>query len=221
MSTKIKYTEKDLKQPDEFNKTVGRIVDFTSDHAKKILIAVVVVIVVLVGAFFINTSSQNQGIEANNMFQSAMNKLDSGDTEGALAGFLELEKEHPNSGVSNVALYYAAMINFNEGNYQESLSLLDRFKANETDEPMLVDSAKLTQGLAYFNQNEWQKAIDYLSEITEPQSPYLTIAKMHMALSYEQLGDSDRATAIYYQINQAQPGLSTGFNVETKGQDSN
>lgn len=208
MSTKpkkIKYTEKELKQPDEFNKTISRIIDFTSDHAKKILIAVAVIIVILIGAFFVNSSSQQKSIEANNMFEQALTKFYAGDTDGALQGFLDTEKNYPAQGVSNIALYYAALINFNNENYEESIRLLNQFEASELGEPMLVDSAILTQGLAYFNQNEWQKSIDYLSKITDPSSPYENQAKMHIAMSYEKLGDSDRATAIYYQINQENP----------------
>ena len=208
MSTKpkkIKYTEKELKQPDEFNKTITRIIDFTSDHAKKIMIAVAVIIIILIGAFFVNSSSQKNSIEANNMFEEALTKFYDGDTDGALQGFLNTEKIFPSQRVSNIALYYAALINFNEENYDESIRLLNQFEANELGEPMLIDSAILTQGLAYFNQNEWQKSIDFLSKITDPSSPYENQAKMHMAMSYEKLGDSDRATAIYYQINQENP----------------
>lgn len=210
MATKIKYTEKELKQPDEFNKTVTRVIDFTADHAKKIIIAVVVVIVILVAAVLINSSSEKEQLEANNMFQSAMALLDSGDNQGALKGLLETEQAYPDQEISNVAIYYAAIINFNEGNYSESVNLLNQFESAEVNEPLLVDSATLTQGLAYFNQGDWQKAIDYFSKITDPTSPYERQAKLHTALSYEQLGDTDRAKAIYDQMDQTQIGLTPG-----------
>jgi len=211
MATKIKYTEKELKQPDEFNKTITRAIDFTADHAKKILIAVAVIIVLLVGAFFVNSSSQEKGLEANNSFDNAFSLYETGDTEGALKGFLETEENFPGQGISNVALYYAAIINFNNANYNESVNLLNRFESNEVNEPMLIESATLTQGLAYFNQNEWQKAIDYLSKITNPTSPYEIQAKLHMALSYEKLGDTDRAKSIYDQISQNQTAINPGI----------
>ena len=210
-STKIKYTEKELKQPDEFNKTIARIIDFTADHAKKILIAVVIIIVVLVGAFFINSSSHQSEIEANNMFDEAVGKFYDGDLDGALAGFLETEKNYPDQGVSNIALYYAALVNYNNENYEESINILNQFEADELGEPMLTDSAILIQGLAYFNQNEWQKSIDYLSRIVETSSPYENQAKLHMAISYEKLGDEDRANAIYYQLNQSSPDRDPGL----------
>ncbi len=213
MATKIKYTEKELKQPDEFNKTIARAIDFTSDHAKKILIALGVIIVVIVAAFLINTSSQQNAAEANNMFDAASTKFYAGDTEGALQGFLEVGKEYPGQGISNVALYYAAIIHFNNENYEESVNLLNQFEANELGEPMLIDSAILTQGLAYFNQNEWQKAIDYLSRVADIQSPYQNQAKLHLAMSYEELGDTDRANLIYNELYQNQPDRNAGITV--------
>lgn len=216
MSTKIKYTEKELKQPDEFNKTVARIIDFTADHGKKILIAIGVVIVILVAAFVLNSTSEQSVLEANSLYDSALAKFDAGDTEGALQGFLEVEQKFSGQGISNLAIYYAALINFNNENYEESINLLNRFEAQELNEPMLVDSAVLTQGLAYFNQNEWQKSIDYLSQITDPSSPYENQAKMHMAMSYEKLGDTDRANAIYNQIYQNQPGTNPGLSSVTQ-----
>jgi len=213
MATEIKYTEKELKQPDEFNKTVERVIDFTADHAKKMLIAVAVVIVLLVGAFFVNSNSQQKGLEANNSFDNAFSLFEAEDSEGALKGFLATVEQYPNQGISNIALYYAAIINFNNGNYEESVNLLNRFETNKANEPMLIESAILTQGLAYFNQNEWQKAIDYFSKITDPTSPYVRQAKLHTALSYEKLGDTDRAKSIFDQISQNQaafnPGLSS------------
>ena len=210
MATKIKYTEKELKQPDEFNKTVTRAIDFTADHGKKILIGICVVIVIIIAAFIINSGSEKTKIEANKMFDSAMALYNNGDNQGALNGFLETEKAYPDQGVSNIALYYAAIINFNQGNYSEVVSLLKRFESNEVDEPLLVDSALLTQGMAYFNQNEWQKAIDHFAEITDPTSPYERPAKLHTALSYEKLGDKERAEAIYNQMAATQSGLNPG-----------
>jgi len=206
MATKIKYTEKELKQPDEFNKTVARVIDFTSDNAKKILIAVAVIIAILIGSYVVNSNSHKKGLEANNMFDNALALLDAGDSEGSLRGFLNTAEKYSGEGISNIALYYAAIINFNNGNYDESVNLLNRFEANEVNEPMLVESAILTQGLAYFNQNEWQKAIDYFSKINAPASPYERQAKLYIALSYEKLGDTDRAKSIYDQIYQNQAG---------------
>jgi len=213
MATKIKYTEKELKQPDEFNKTITRIIDFTADHAKKILISLAVIIVILIGVYFANSNSQKKVIEANNMFDNALALFNVGDSQGALKGFLDTAEQYPGEGISNIALYYAAIINFNDGNYNESVNLLNRFESNEVKEPMLVESAILTQGLAYFNQNEWNKAIDSLSKINDPASPYEKQAKLHIAMSYEKLGDTDRAKSIYNQIylNQvdSNPGLSS------------
>ena len=213
MATKIKYTEKELKQPDEFNKTVARVIDFTADHAKKILIGLAVIVAILIGVYFANSNSQKKVIEANNMFDNALALFDVGDSQGALKGFLDTAEQYPGEGISNIALYYAAIINFNDGNYNESVNLLNRFESNEVKEPMLVESAILTQGLAYFNQNEWNKAIDFLSKINDPASPYEKQAKLHIAMSYEKLGDTDRAKSIYNQIYQNQaasnPGLSS------------
>jgi len=211
MATEIKYTEKELKQPDEFNKVITRAIDFTADHGKKILIAIAVVIVLLVGVFFVNSSSEQKNLEANTSFDSAFLLFESGDNEGALKGFLATAEQYPDQGISNIALYYAAIINFNNGNYGESINLLNRFESNESNEPLLMQSATLTKGLAYFNQNEWQKAIDSFSKITDPTSPYERQAKLHTALSYEKLGDTDRAKSIYDQISQSQTGANPGI----------
>ena len=211
MATKIKYTEKELKQPDEFNKTITRIIDYTSEHAKKIVIAIAVIIAILIAAYFINTSSENNTLEANQLYDNAIAQLQAGDSEGALAGFLNTVDQYPDEGISNIALYYAAVINFNKSNYSESVNLLNRFESSEVNDPMLVESATLTQGLAYFNQNEWQRAIDYFSKITDPTSPYEQQAKLYSAMSYEKLGDTDRAKSIYNQLSQNQAGTTQGI----------
>ncbi len=216
MATKIKYTEKELKQPDEFNKTVTRAIDFTADHSKKILIGLAVVIALLIGGYFVNSSSEKKGLAANSMFDDALALFNAGDSQGALKGFLDTAEQYPGEGISNIALYYAAIINFNDGKYDEAVNLLNRFESNEVSEPMLVESAILTQGLAYFNQNEWNKAIDFLSKINDPASPYERQAKIHIAISYEKLGDKDRAQSIYNQLIQSQTGSAPGLSSVTQ-----
>ena len=86
---------------------------------------------ILLSAFFINSSSQKEGIEANNSFQSALSLYETGDSEGALKGFLATVEQYPGQGISNISLYYAALINFNNGNYGESVKLLNNFECEK------------------------------------------------------------------------------------------
>ena len=208
----IKYTEKELKQPDRFVGAIAAAVDYIADHSKKLLLMVAAVIVILLAAYFINVNNQNKAFEANIMFDDALELYNAGNEEEALAGFLETADTYGDEKISNIAVYYAGLINYNLGNYEESRQLLSEFLASDVDDRMLRDSALLTQGLASYSEGNWTQAIEYLIGIESGLgSPYETMAKLHLAFSYERSGQPQKATNIYKELYERKSGNNPGI----------
>ena len=209
MAEKIKYTEKELKQPDRFVGAIERAVDFAADHSRVLLAVVGAIIVILVGAYFMNTSAENKAFEANIVFDEALELYKSGDKEGALAGFLETADKYSSEEISNIAIYYAGLTNYNLGNYEESRQLLSQFLASDVSDRMLRDSAILTQGLASYSEGNWTEAIEYLSAIsTGSGSPYETMGRLHLAFSYQRSGQAQKANEVYKEMYENVPGFN-------------
>ncbi len=209
MAEKIKYTEKELKQPDRFVGAIERAVDFAADHGRLLLAVVGSAIVILIGAYFINVSAENKAFEANIMFDEALDLYNSGNGEEALPIFLETAEKYSNENISNIAVYYAGLINYNMGNYDQSRELLSKFLSSDVNERMLRDSAILTQGLASYSEGNWTQAIEYLTKLeTGAGSPYETMGRLHLAFSYQRSGQPQKATEVYEDMYKSVPGFN-------------
>lgn len=209
MAEKIKYTEKELKQPDKFVGAIETAVNFAGDHSRVLLAAALAIVVVIVGAFLINTSAENKAFEANSMFNKGFDLYALGQEEEALPVFLETAEKYSDEDISNVAIYYAGLINYNLGNYEESRQLLSRFLATDVKDNLLRDSAILTQGLASYSEGNWTEAIEYLTQIRMGTgSPYETMGRLHLAFSYQRSGQPQKATEVYQDMYESVPGFS-------------
>jgi len=210
MSKKIKYTQKELKEPDELHKNVARVVDYTADHARRIIYIIVAVIGVLVAAYLVNLNADNKQIEANVAFNSALESYNAGNMEEALKGFSATISEYPGEDISTIAVYYSGIIEYHQGNYEKSISLFDEFLRGDVDEQMLTDAATLTQGLALFNLEKWQESIIYLEHFNQPGNLYEEQAKNHLSIAYQKLGDKDKAEAVRRSLEQTQGAGNPG-----------
>lgn len=212
MATKIKYTQKELKGPDKFSSTVIAGFEYFSDHSKKIVLIVVTVIVVLVAAYLVQGRRESKDDAANMMFNSAVVQLNAGNDQEALNGFSALRNEFPDNKITKIAVYYAGIINFRLGNYDQSVNDLNQFLNSGVEEEMLTQSALLTQGLARFEQGKWQQAVELLSQFENiPEGPLHERARIHLALTYEKLGQPQKADAIYKELYKRPAGINPGM----------
>ena len=212
MATKIKYTQKELKGPDKFSSTVIAGFEYFSDHSKKIVLIVVTVIVVLVGAYLFQGHRENKDDAANAMFNSAVGQFNAGNDQEALNDFNALGKEFPENKITKIAVYYAGLINYRLGKYDDSINDMSQFLNYGVDEEMLTQSALLTQGLARFEQGKWQQAVELLSQFEKmPEGPLHERARAHLALAYEKLGQPQKAQAVYKEIYKRPAGVNPGM----------
>lgn len=211
MSKKVKITQKELKDPDKFREAVSNAVVFISDNYRKLLLGVGGVIIILIAAFVVITISERQKLEASLKFREALESYNNGKLEESLGKFLAIKNEYPDADISEMALYYAAIINYDVGKYEESKKLLNDFLSSDVKEQTLRDAAYLTLGLSSFNEGKWQEAIDNLSKLDKEGSPYENQAKLHIGLSHEKLGRYSEAEKIYKEILIKQSGGNEGF----------
>jgi len=211
MATKIKYTQKELKGPDRFSSTVIAGFDYFSDHSKKIVLIVSAVIVVLVAAYIVHNLRENKNDEAAAMFNAAVEKLDTGDLEGALAEFANLRKEYPGNKISKIALYYSGVIDYKLGKYDDSINELNEFLTSGVEEDTLIQSAILTQGQARLEEGKWQQAVQFLEQFEKiPEGPVRDRALINLAIAYEKLGQKPKAEAVYRELYKKPAGLNPG-----------
>lgn len=197
MAPKIKYTIKELRKPDKFREFVAELLEKSSNNFNKILYYVAGIIVVLIILFLITSYNERKSQRAYKSFENAITQYNEGQIPEAQESFSKLISEYPNGKSSKLAQYYSGVINFDIGEYEKSIEQLKSFISKASSYELLKDSANLTIGLSYFNLQNWQEAVEYLSKLINSGSPYEKQAKIHLGLSYEKLGQYDKAEEIY------------------------
>ena len=211
MATKIKYTQKELKGPDKFSSTVIAGFDYFADHSKKIVLIVGAVILVLVAAYIVHKFREGKNDEAAGMFNAAVEKLDTGDLQGALGEFGELQKKYPDKNISRIAHYYSGLIDYKLGKYDDSINELNEFLASGVDDDTLNQSAILTQGLARIQEGKWQQAVQFLDQFQKmPEGPIRDRALINLAIAYEKMGQKAKADSVYKEMNKKAMGMNPG-----------
>ena len=200
MAEKIKYTQKELKQPDKFSTFIINLADTAVNSFNKILYALgsLVLILIIIFAF---TSYQNKQRElAGTQFKKAISLYNKGSAKEALAGFADLISEHPNQQAAKLAIYYSGTIYYDSEQYENSIDEMTRYLNSSPKNKLLEDSANLTIALSHYNMQRWENAVKFLTRIKDPNSPYERQAKINLGLSYEKLGQHQKAREIYKSV---------------------
>ena len=200
MAKKVKLTRKEIKSPDEFRKSISGIVDFISDNYIKFVIGISLTVIIVLAIFALNIYLEKKDLEANSRFQTAIGDYTAGNTETALSEFTHIMDNYPDSKISDIALYYIGLINFENGKYDDAILRLNEFLSVENTDTILKDAATYTIGVANFKKGSWQSAIDSFSKLNSDESPYAKQAQLLLALALEKQGKRVEAEEIYQQV---------------------
>ena len=200
MAKKVKFTQKEIKSPDEFRKSISSIIEFMSDNYIKFVIGVGLTIIIILAIFLVSIYREKQDLEANSKFQIAVGDYTAGDTERALSEFTNIIDNYSDSKISDIALYYIGLINFENENYDEAIIRLNEFLSIENTDTILKDAANYTIGVANFRKGNWQPAIDSFSKLNSDKSPYAKQAQLLLALALEKQGKRAEAEKIYQEV---------------------
>ncbi len=107
------------------------------------------------------------------------------------------------------ALMSEAMRLFQEAKYPEALSKIDQVKKNLNNKPFA--QVLFIEGAAYFNLNEYDKAIAALEEYIKsfPEGEQLSAVKMALGRSYINKGDADKGITILKEVVAQSPDLKS------------
>ena len=107
MSEKIKYTQKELKQPDKFTTFIVNLTDRAAENFNKLLYAFGSLVVILIIIYVFTSYQKKQEELAGTMFEQSLALYNSGNSDGALTGFADLVAEYPNQQAARLATYYS------------------------------------------------------------------------------------------------------------------
>ncbi|REG91967.1 tetratricopeptide repeat protein [Algoriphagus antarcticus] len=194
-----------LEDPSEIATRLGRGEAFLKQNSK-VLAGVLIAAVVLIGGilfFQINTQNQNEKAQKE-MFQAVyFYEQDSVQLalngDGINAGLLSILEEYPRTDAANLAHFYVGSIYLSERKYEEAISELEQFSADDflvqAKAYSLIGDANMELGNTEEAISSYKKAAEYdENKFFTPK--YLT----KLAIAYEAAGKNTEAIAAYGEI---------------------
>lgn len=119
--------------------------------------------------------------------------------DGNFPGFLDIIDEYPWTKTSKLANFYAGIIYLKQGEYDNSIRHLKRFRSNDF---LIGNKAKAAIGDAYLELNKPSKAVNYYLKAAGSNENDLTtpIYLFKAAQTYEHMGDWKKALRTYERI---------------------
>jgi len=194
-----------LEDPTEIASRLGKGEAFLKQNSK-VLAGVLIAAVILIGGilfFQINTQNQNEKAQKE-MFQAVyFYEQDSIqlalDGDGINAGLLSIADDYPRTDAANLAHFYIGSIYLSERRYEEALTELGQFSADDfliqAKAYSLIGDANMELGKTDEAISSYKKAAEYdENKFFTPK--YLT----KLAIAYESAGKISEAIAAYAEI---------------------
>lgn len=194
-----------LEDPSEIASRLGKGEAFLKQNSK-VLAGVLIAAVILIGGilfFQINTQNQNEKAQKE-MFQAVyFYEQDSVQLalngDGINAGFLTIAEDYPRTDAANLAHFYIGSIYLSERKYEEALTELEQFSA---DDFLVQAKAYSLIGDANMELDNIDKAIASYKKAAEyDENKFFTPKYLtKLAIAYEAAGKTQEAIAAYGEI---------------------
>jgi len=194
-----------LEDPSQIAARLGKGEAFLKQNSK-VLAGILIAAVILIGGilfFQINTQNQNETAQKE-MFQAVyFYEQDSIqlalEGDGINPGFLSIVAEYPRTDAANLANFYIGSIYLSDRKYEEALTYLENFSADDylvqAKAYSLIGDAHMELGNTDQAISSYKKAADYDdNKFFTPK--YLS----KLAIAYEEAGKIQEAIATYTEI---------------------
>ena len=194
--------------------------DFFEKH-KSVIITVVTVIVLLVIGYFgykylylapkEKTAAQEMFYSQRYFEMDSMQNSLNGD--GQHPGFLEIADTYGATKSGKLAHYYSGLIYLHQGNFQEAVAHIEKFK---TKDPVLYILSRQALGDAYWELGQTDQALATYKQGAEKYDNEMLCPTVmsRMAALYESLQQYDNAIKVYEELRSLYPRSMEARNVD-------
>ena len=127
MSEKIKYTIKELKQPDKFRQFISDLVDTAAENFNKILYAVGGIVVLLIVIILLHHTRKRKHRLPEKCLRMHLYSTIQATLILHLKVLQPLIKEHPSQQAAKLAIYYTGILNYDLGQYEKTIASLNEY----------------------------------------------------------------------------------------------
>ncbi len=210
-----KMAKKNINKTQENIQAVEEVLSRTEmflEKNQKVILYILGAIAVIIGGYYgyqrlirlpnVREAQEKMFIAEKYFEKDSLNLALNGD--GLNLGFLDIIDDYGRTPSGNLARFYAGAIYLKQGQYDEAIKLLKKFKAKD---PMVGPSALRMLGDACLELNKPAEAVSYYLEAAEKaNNEFLTPEfLMRAGLTYEIMKDWKKALDVYLRIKKEYP----------------
>ncbi|HJH59877.1 MAG TPA: tetratricopeptide repeat protein [Bacteroidetes bacterium] len=208
------------KSLESIESTLSKTELFIENNQKTLLVIVAIVVVLVVGFFgvkkFYLEPRENDAQQAiyhaeqyfeNDNFANALNG------DGNNLGFADIVSEYGNTKTGNLAKYYAGVCCLKTGDFNKAIEYLKSFKGKDQ---LVTPLALGNIADAYLELGKVAEAASYYEKAANISKNSFTAPNMLLraAMTYEMLGNYQKAISLYQQLKSEYPNSNEAFSIE-------
>ena len=186
---------------------------------KTAIIAIIAVLIIAGAGFFLwhkfgympqKAEAQEQMFPAEANFRAEEYEL-ALNGDGKVLGFAQIIEEYGNK-AGKAVYFYAGVCEYQLGNYNEAISYLSSYKGKDK---ILLARATACIGDSYVALNDYAKAVGYFEKAASiVENIYAAGYLLKAGVTYEELGQKDKALAAYKTIKDKYPQSMEGYDID-------
>ncbi len=201
-----KMDKKDLEQPDIFQETFAKVLDYARENRQKLYMAAGTLALVLIlgaGYWFYSASYEK---DASKLYFDARLKAMKADPMGigiaiteTMKTYADLVEKYPSSDAAQAARYELGSLYFDAGDYDRSIQVYNTFIDTASKKDLRMLYARIGIGYAYEAKKEYDKALAAFNQVVEshPGNVFEGMGYQNMARVYEEMNDRGKAVDYY------------------------
>jgi tetratricopeptide (TPR) repeat protein len=205
MAKRRRVSKKRLKEPDEFVSTAARMILWTKENVRLILVGFIIVALIVFSIVLWRMRGKTREAEAFNLLHRASETLSkaqedpsSQDYREALDEFERIRREYPRTQASQLAQLQLGQGFLNSKQYDEAAETYRQFLDSNPGQSLYRLFALQNLGYAYEGQRDYQRALDSFRELVDMGESFLQPwGYLNMGRCYEKLGRREEALRTY------------------------
>ena len=216
---------KEINEKERANENNAAVVEAVSrtelffNSNKTAIIAIIAVLIIAGAGFFLwhkfgympqKAEAQEQMFPAEANFRAEEYEL-ALNGDGNVLGFAQIIEEYDNK-AGKAVYFYAGVCEYQLGNYTEAISYLSSYKGKDK---ILLARATACIGDSYVALNDYAKAVGYFEKAASiVENIYAAGYLLKAGVTYEELGQKDKALAAYKTIKDKYPQSMEGYDID-------
>ncbi len=214
-----KVVKGDPKGIENVEATLTRTEQFIEDNYRLLLYGLAIIVIAVGAVWLINMRTKSKSNDARSQMYVAeeyfandsINLALYGD--GNYLGFLDIADEYSFTKPGNLANYYAGVCYLRNGDYEEAIDYLNKFKKNDL---AISPIAYGCTGDAWVELGDTQKGIEFYLKAVDhsDNSFYNPLYLLKAGQLYEMDGNKAKALELYQRIKDVYPDSNEGNTIE-------